>query len=131
MGWTLSPKALLGLNPLLFPSIWCHVGVASISHFLVLDLHLKAVGPICGSRSIGPWTFHWTLGPSSHSLRSWCKIPPLPMPHDLLMVKLCEFYHMLYNGWGTFPKCVARISYWLILYAKVKNTYPCCVDNCS
>ncbi len=39
----------LGLNQLIFPSKWCHVGLASICHFLVLDPHLKAMGPIYGS----------------------------------------------------------------------------------
>ncbi len=38
----------LGLNQFIFPPKWCTIGLASICHFLVLDPHLKAVGPIYG-----------------------------------------------------------------------------------
>ncbi len=50
-----------GLNQLT-PSNWCHVILASIYHFWILDPHLKAMGPIYGSQPIvlfyfiGPWT---------------------------------------------------------------------------
>jgi hypothetical protein len=30
-----------GLNQFIFLQKWCHVGLASICHFLVLDPHLK------------------------------------------------------------------------------------------
>jgi hypothetical protein len=36
-----------------FPSNWCHVYLASICHFWVMDPHLKDVGPIYGSHTIG------------------------------------------------------------------------------
>jgi hypothetical protein len=45
-----------------FHSKWCHVGLASICHFLVLDPHLKGMGPIYGSPPIGLLYF---IGPSS------------------------------------------------------------------
>jgi hypothetical protein len=45
----LSPlSSFLGLNQFIFPPKWCTIGLASICHFLVLDPHLKAVGPIYG-----------------------------------------------------------------------------------
>jgi hypothetical protein len=49
-------------KPIDFPSNWCHVILASIYHFWILDPHLKAMGPIYGSQRIvlfyfiGPWT---------------------------------------------------------------------------
>jgi len=36
-----------------FPSKMVHVGIAWICHFLVLDSHLKAMGPIYGSCPLG------------------------------------------------------------------------------
>jgi len=49
------------LNQLMLPPKWCHVDLALICHFLVLDPHLKAIGLIYGSHPIGllyfigPW----------------------------------------------------------------------------
>ncbi len=51
-----------GPNPLIFLPKRCHVSLISICHFLVLDLHLKALKPILSFQpirlleSIGPWT---------------------------------------------------------------------------
>jgi hypothetical protein len=42
-----------GLNQLIFPRKWCHVGLALICHFLVVDPHLKAMGPHYGGYWIG------------------------------------------------------------------------------
>jgi hypothetical protein len=50
-----------GQNQLIFPPKWCHVDLG-ICHVLVMDSHLKAMGPIYGSQPIrlfyfiGPWT---------------------------------------------------------------------------
>jgi len=68
-----------GLNQLIFPPKWCHLDLASICHFLVLNPHLKAMGPIYGSHPIrslyliGPWTLNphlkWPL--QSPNLFAW------------------------------------------------------------
>ncbi len=50
-----------GLNQLIFTPKWCHLDLASIHHFLVLDPHLKVTwGPIYDSHPIGLLYF---LGP--------------------------------------------------------------------
>jgi hypothetical protein len=52
-----------GLDQLNFPPKWCHVDATSIWLQLVVDPHLKALGPIYGFQPIGmfhfvgPWTF--------------------------------------------------------------------------
>jgi hypothetical protein len=57
--WTFAPSSKVAIK-----SKWCHVSIASICHFLVLDPHLTALGPIYGSHPIalllcfiGPRTF--------------------------------------------------------------------------
>jgi hypothetical protein len=62
---------------LIFPPKWYHVGSASISHFLVLDPHLKAMGPIYGSHPIGLFYFigTWTLDPCLKFNPSCCVDP--------------------------------------------------------
>ncbi len=54
-----------GSNQLTFPPKWCHVDLAVICHFLILDLHRKVVGPIYSSHPIGLLYFNipWTLDP--------------------------------------------------------------------
>jgi hypothetical protein len=49
-------------NQLIVPPKWCHVGLASICHFLILDRCSTVVGPIYGSHPIGLLYF---IGPSS------------------------------------------------------------------
>jgi len=88
---------------LIFPPKWCHVNVASICHFLVLDRHLNAVGPIYASQSIGLLYFIAPLTLDLHVksplrptldgegfrvqiLRNqfgliWCKLNPWVLPH--------------------------------------------------
>jgi len=58
----------------IFPQKWHHVGLAWICHFLVLDLHLMAMGPNLYLSSNRTALFHWTLdfGPSAKvALSSW------------------------------------------------------------
>ncbi len=64
--WTFAPSSKVALSSKLhyINSKWCHGSIASICHFLVLDPHLTAMGPIYGSHPIalllcfiGPWTF--------------------------------------------------------------------------
>jgi hypothetical protein len=52
------------LNQLMLPPKWCHVDLALICPFLVLDPDLKAIGLIYGSHPIGLLYFigPWTLG---------------------------------------------------------------------
>jgi hypothetical protein len=49
-----------GLNQLIFPQKWCHVGLALICHFLVLDPHLKTMGPNLWLSFNRIALFHWT-----------------------------------------------------------------------
>jgi hypothetical protein len=63
----LSWRSFLGLNQLMFPPKLCHVGLASICHFWVVDTHLKVRGPIYGSQPIGLLYFPWTLDLGSSS----------------------------------------------------------------
>jgi hypothetical protein len=53
------------LDQLIFPPKWCHVGLALICHFFVLDSRPKAMGPIYSSQPIGLLYFigAWTLEP--------------------------------------------------------------------
>jgi hypothetical protein len=70
---------------------WCHVGLASICHFLVLDPHLKAMGSIYGSQPIGLLYFigPWNLDPHVKwlVLKVKHKNAPIPTPCDLCMFR--------------------------------------------
>ncbi len=68
------------MNQLIFSPKWCHVSLASIYHFLVLDPHLKAVGPIYGSHPIGLLYF---IGP-------WTSDRHLKWPKPFLIVRLSK-----------------------------------------
>jgi hypothetical protein len=54
---------------------WCHVGLASNCHFLVLDPHLKGMGPIYGSPPIG--LLYWTLDPHLKGMGPIYGSPPI------------------------------------------------------
>jgi hypothetical protein len=66
----------------MLPPKWCHVDLALICHFLVLDPHLKAIGLIYGSHPIGllyfigPWTLDhhqkWPLLWRWMMMICWC-----------------------------------------------------------
>jgi hypothetical protein len=43
---TLGVFRVLQSEPIDIPPKWCHVGLTWICHFLFLDPHLKAMGPI-------------------------------------------------------------------------------------
>jgi hypothetical protein len=75
------------LNQLIFPPKWCHIGSASICHFLVLDPHPKAMGPIYGSHPIGLFYF----------IGTWTLDPCLSGPKLILLVVLIQTLLILYN----------------------------------
>ncbi len=64
---------------------WSHVGLASIFHFLVWDLHLKAMGSIYGSQPIGLLYF---LGP-------WNLDPNVKWPALKVSIRMLPFLHLV------------------------------------
>jgi hypothetical protein len=59
--WTPSPWSLWKWTNCFSPPNFCHVDLASICHFLVLDPHLKAMGPYLWLSTNRIALFHWTL----------------------------------------------------------------------
>jgi hypothetical protein len=71
--WALFWAPFFCLYQLNFPPKWCYMNATSIWLQLVLNLNLKALGPIYGFRPIGMIHFvgPWTLVFSSEKVSKW------------------------------------------------------------
>jgi hypothetical protein len=107
---------------LIFHPKWCHVGLASTCHFLVLDPHPKGVGPIYGSYPIGLLYF---IGPGS--LDHCLKFSPAggvnqqPPMHQFRMRPLKPFSRWTKNT-SSLPKIINFFQ--PLLYPKIFPYLP-------
>jgi hypothetical protein len=117
-----SLELFFGFNQLIFPSKWFLVNLTLICHLLVLDFHLKAMGPIYGYQPI--WLFYFIFGPWTLDSRlKWLKIILKALKMNKLYFLLLKMKDYIHKSLSKYYKGIGIKPIWRFTPKYVRNMW--------